>query len=246
MKTLEKEYSEWEYEEEEEDKEEELDNNSSEEDEEDQESEESKKNLKDEDEVEVELGDKKEKVTLSELKKGYMRQSDYTRKTQELSKKDEKKVVDKSKEIIENKEDYPEEDVKAAEYFMKIAKDKFGLLTKEEYEAEKNKEKQINELDNSFKKLSSDVEKMKGMPKVEEDDLIEYMQKTGIHNPKAAYLSKYDTEYRDYIIKKSKGDSSYATDHQGDKTQPKDKKIDVRTDEGHRSYLKDILHKMQK
>ncbi|MHA1586439.1 MAG: hypothetical protein ACTSUW_03780 [Candidatus Heimdallarchaeota archaeon] len=246
MLNKEKEYSEWEYEEKDkEDEEEELDDYSSEEDE-DQESEESEKNLDDDEEVEIELGDKKEKVTLSELKKGYMRQSDYTRKTQELSKKDEQKVMDKSKEVIENKDDYPEDDVKAAEYFIKIAKDKFGLLTKDEYEAEKMKEKQINELDDSFKNLSSEVKKMKGMPKIDEDDLIDYMKKTGIHNPKAAYLSKYDTEYRDYIIKKSKGNSSYSTDKKGKIPDNNEKKVDVSTDEGHRSYLKDILHKMQK
>ena len=237
METLEKEYSDWEYEEEEEEEEAEQH--------EEEESEEDDPNSDSEDsEVEIEIDGQKQKVTLEELKKGYMRQSDYTRKTQELSKKDEKKVVDKAKEVVKNKDDYPEQDVETAEYLIKIAKDKFGLMTKDEYEADRQREKQMSELDNSFKKLSTEVSKMKGMPKVDDNELLEYMKESGIHNPKAAYLNKYDAEYREYIIKKSKGNSSYQSDKGGKKPEPKSNEIDVKTEEGHRSFIADEIAKL--
>lgn len=235
MKELNKEYSEWEYEEEEEE-EEHLDENSSEEDDEDQDSDDSK--------VEIEIDGKKQEVSLDELKKGYMRQSDYTRKTQELSNKDKEKVIDKAQDVVDNKDDYPEEDVKTAEYLIKIAKDKLGLLTRDEYEAEKQQEKQISELENSFSELSKETSKMKGMPKVDKDELLEYMKETGIHNPKSAYLTKYDSEYRDYIVKQSKGNTSYRSDKGGKKTEPKSKDVDINTEEGHRSFLLDEIAKM--
>lgn len=236
------EYSEWEYEEEEEEEEEERDESSESEEEDDDNHESDSDNS----EVELEIDGKKQKVTLEELKKGYMRQSDYTKKTQELSKKDEKKVTDKAEKIIENEDDYPEEDVKAAKYLISIAKNKFGLMTRDEFELERNKDRQISALDKSFDKLTKEVSKMKGMPKVNQDELLDYMKETGIHNPRAAYINKHEAEYRDFIIKKSKGDKSYLSDKGGKKPEPKSKKIDMDTDEGQRAFLSEEIAKITK
>lgn len=247
MEELKKEYSEWEYEEEEEEDfsgEEGSGEGEGGSGEEGGENKGGKEDL----EVEVEIDGQKQKVTLDELKKGYMRQADYTRKTQELaqlSKKDQNKVLDKAQNIVDNKEDYPEEDVKTAEYLIKIAKDKFGLMTREEYEAEKMREKQLAELESSFKKLEKEVSQMKGMPPVNQDELLEYMKETGIHNPRSAYLTKYESEYKDYILRQAKGSTAYKTDKGGQKIEPKEKKIDVSTDEGLSAFLKDEIGKIK-
>jgi hypothetical protein len=56
-------------------------------------------------------------VSLNDLQKGYMRQSDYTKKTQELSK--ERKAMEEAKEkASQPKEDVPD-DVVAARKFLR-------------------------------------------------------------------------------------------------------------------------------
>lgn len=210
----------------------------------------------DETEIEIELDGKKEKLTLAEIKKGYMRQSDYTKKTQELSKGDEKKITDQAKKVVDNPEDFPEADVKAAEYFLKIAKSKFGLITREEYEAEKNHEKAVSEFETSMKSSRGEVNKMRkeveGSTLPEWDDsydekVMEFMKDNGIRNPKVAYLAMNDAAYRDHIIKQSKGTKGYKTEKKGDDPKDKggDKKFDVHTEEGHRNFLQSELNKMK-
>jgi hypothetical protein len=71
------------------------------------------------------------------------------------------------------------------------------------------------------------------------------MQETGIMNPKAAYLNMHDAEYRNFIIKQSKGDTSYRSDKGGKKVEPQEKVVDTRTDEGHRSFIADELKKLK-
>jgi hypothetical protein len=86
---------------------------------------------------------------------------------------------------------------------------------------------------------------MKGMPAWNEDEVLSHMQSTGIHNPLAAYKDLHDAEYRNWIIKQSKGDTSYQTDKGGKKVEPTKKEVDVSTEEGHRSYLADELRKLK-
>lgn len=69
-----------------------------------------------------------EQISLEELKKSYRRQSDYTKKSQELAK--EKKEFEKQLKQLENNNE--DEDVKAAEAFLKSK----GYLTKEEMQQE--------------------------------------------------------------------------------------------------------------
>jgi len=207
--------------------------------------------------VEVEIDGKKETITLGELRKGYMRQSDYTKKTQELkenvessSPEEKKEAVTNAQEVVDNPQNFSSEDVETARTLLKIVKGsglakEFGLMTKEEFESEKAKEKQIAEVGKKFDSADSEVKKMKGMPAFNEGEIIEHMQATGIHDPLAAYLNKYDSQYRNYIIKQSKGDSSYKSDKGGKKPEPNKKEIDVRTDEGQTAFLSDELQKMK-
>lgn len=209
--------------------------------------------IADDTEVEVEVDGKKEKVSLAELRKGYLRQSSYTKKMQELSATEKKDIVDKSKEVIENKDDYPAEDVKAAEYFLKIAKAKFGLMTREDFEAEESKKTAVTEFTKKIGTAQEEVSKMvfkddKGvehkMPKFDEDEIIDWMKETGIHNPLAAYKDKYESELQDFIIKRSKGSTSYRSDKGGKKPEPTKKEHNVRTPEGHRALIGDLIDEM--
>lgn len=247
-----KRYSPWEYEEEEQKEEREEE---SEEEKSQRESEEAeaakaaaeKQAELDNAEVEVEIDGKKEKFTVAELKKGYLRQADYTKKTQELSEKEKKEkeaVEEKAKKVVENPDEFPEADVKAAEYLLKIGKSKFGLMTREEYEAEESKKKTVSEFQSKLDSASSEVKKMKGMPEFDEDTIIKHMQDTGIHNPMAAYKDLYEAEYVDYKIKLAKGGSGYHTEKNGEKVEPKKKEYNIRSDQGHRDYLTDELAKM--
>jgi len=197
-------------------------------------------------EVEIEVDGKIEKMTLAEVKKGYMRQADYTKKTQELSKQEKKEIEDTAKKVVENKDEFPEEDVKAAEYILKIGKSKFGLMTREEYEAEKQREKDVDAYTNVMAKATDSVSKMKGMPAFNEEEIIEHMKETGIHNPLAAYKDKYEAEYFDWRVKQIKGNSGYGTEKKGEHIEPNKKTYNVKTADGHRDYLMDEIKKMSK
>jgi hypothetical protein len=83
------------------------------------------------------------------------------------------------------------------------------------------------------------------MPAWNEDEILNYMQESGINDPVAAYLRKYDAQYRDFIIKQSKGTTSYKSDKGGKKIEPNDKPLDVRSEEGHRSFISDEIAKMR-
>lgn len=208
--------------------------------------------LSDDEVIKVKVDGKIVEMTRGELSAGYMRQSDYTRKTQELAEKlktatpeQRKDVVNKAQEIVDNPDDFPAEDVKTAEYLISIFKKKFGLMTREDLEAEKAKEKQVTEFSQKLDTAKTEIGKMKGMPAWNEDEIIDFMQESGIHDPMAAYLRKYDAQYRDFIIKSAKGDTSYKSDKGGKKPEPTEKPIDVSTEEGHRSFISDELRKMK-
>jgi hypothetical protein len=226
----------------------------------DQQPEEKKDQLLDDTPITITTKDgQQETVTLEELRNGYMRQSDYTRKSQEVaeikkqlqgaSPEQKREVTDKAQEIISNPENFSDQDVETARTLLRIVKAKglakeFGFITQEELQAEKEKEKRVQQVNNQFNEAKSKAKEMKGMPSFNEDDVLEHMEKTGIHNPYVAYLNLNDSKYRDYIIKQAKGDSSYRSDKGGKKPEPKAKEIDIRTEEGHRSFLADEIRKL--
>ena len=213
----------------------------------------------------VKIDGKIVEMTAGELAKGYMRQSDYTRKTQDLKKlpeKEQKVEIEKAKDIVENPENFKPEDIATAEYLLKIAKStgiakKLGLMTREDYDAEESKKKMVSKFNSELDSTKTEVSKMTfsyqengksvkfSMPPFNEDEIIDYMQESGIHNAKAAYLQKYDAQYRDFIIKQAKGSTSYKSDKGGKKVEPNDKPLDVRTEEGHRSFLSEEIKKLQ-
>lgn len=207
--------------------------------------------------VKVKIDGQVVEMTAGELAKGYMRQSDYTRKTQELSEKmknaspeEKKEITAKANEIVDNPEKFTDDDVNTAKYLLKVIKStglakEFGLLTKEEMEAEKAKEKQVAEFSSKLDSAKSEVAKMKGMPAWDEEAVINFMQESGIHDPYAAYLRMHDAQYRNYIIKQSKGDTSYQSDKGGKKIEPHEKTVDVRSEEGHRSFLANEISKLK-
>jgi len=208
-------------------------------------------------------------MTAKELSEGYMRHSDYTRKTQDLAEKmkdatpaEKKEVETKANEIVENPEKFSDDDVNTAKYLLKVIKQtgiakEFGLLTREELDAEKAKEKQVAEFSSNLDSAKTDVSKMTvsyqengktvkfAMPAWDEEKVLNHMQETGIMNAKAAYLNLYDAEYRSFIIKQSKGSTSYQSDKGGKKVDPQEKVVDTRTEEGHRSFIADKLAKLK-
>lgn len=219
--------------------------------------------------VKVKIDGKIVTMTAKELSEGYMRHSDYTRKTQDLAEKmknatpaEKKEVETKANEIVDNPEKFTDDDVNTAKYLLKVIKGtgiakEFGLLTREELDAEKAKEKQVAEFSQNLDSAKTDVSKMTvsyqengktvkfSMPAWDEEAVLNHMQETGIMNPKAAYLNMHDAEYRNFIIKQSKGDTSYRSDKGGKKVEPQEKVVDTRTDEGHRSFIADELAKLK-
>lgn len=219
--------------------------------------------------VKVKIDGKIVTMTAKELSEGYMRHSDYTRKTQDLAEKmknatpaEKKEVETKANEIVENPEKFTDDDVNTAKYLLKVIKGtgiakEFGFLTREELDAEKAKEKQVAEFSSNLDSAKTDVSKMTvsyqdngktvkfSMPAWNEEEVLNHMQETGIMNAKAAYLHMHDAEYRNFIIKQSKGDTSYRSDKGGKKVEPQEKVVDLRTEEGHRSFLADEIAKLK-
>lgn len=98
-----------------------------------------------------------EKLTIDELKKGYLRQSDYTKKTQELK-------------TVNRQENSDEEDVQKA---IKLLKEN-GLLTREDLENEKRMERlfsQVPEISDK-RKVIEDLSRLQN--KSPEDIIVQY------------------------------------------------------------------------
>jgi hypothetical protein len=159
-------------------------------------------------------------VDIDELKKGYMRQSDYTRKTQELASKarsEQQAELDKARQVIENKDEYPEEDVKAAEYFIKIAKDKFGLLTKQEFDEIKRAEENRARLEGQLQEVDKLSEKY-GVKAPDKDELINYMKENQVYNAVTAFKAMKEDEIFEARLKKAReGKKFYDTEKKTEK-----------------------------
>jgi len=162
------------------------------------------------------------KVTRKEGRDGYMRQQDYTRKTQELSSK-QKEDEAKARKMVENPEYYPAEDVKTAEYFLKILKSKYGIITKEEFDAEIEKRDMHDKISKQFDSVDKYAEEL-GIKKPERLKLIDHMKENQIHSPLAAFKDLYE----DYIFqaklkKANAGNKKYDTERKGEKPPVKGK-----------------------
>lgn len=182
---------------------------------------------------EIELDDGT-KITIDELKKGYMRQSDYTRKTQELANlRKGNQPTGKDEEGGSGK--YPKEDVEAAKYFAKIAKDELGLMTKEEFE----RERAIDQLEENIEKTIATAKK-DGIS-VKRDELITYMQKHNLPPDVAFREMKRDELMAKAIEKANKKKQGYFADTGTGKPKPSKKKYDVSTQEGLEQYALDQL-----
>lgn len=162
------------------------------------------------------------KVTRKEARDGYMRHQDYTRKTQELSQK-EKEQMTKSQKIVENPEDYPAEDVKTAEYFLKILKSKYGIITKEEFDAEIEKRDMHDKISKQFDSVDKYAEEL-GIKKPERLKLIDHMKENQIHSPLAAFKDLYEDDIFQAKLKKANaGNKKYDTERKGEKPPVKGK-----------------------
>ena len=275
MKEKEKKYSKWEYEEVDEDQDDQdpnKDPNANPDGTEDEDPSKTEDDYSDDTPVKVKIDGKIVEMTAKELAEGYMRQSDYTRKSQEVAEMrkqiqnatpaEKKEVTEKAEEIIANPENFSKEDVETARTLLKIVKSsglakEFGLMTREDFEAEEARKKQVQEFGTKLDSAKTEVSKMAvsyqengktvkfSMPAWDEDAVLNYMQESGIHDPLAAYLRMNDAQYRDFIIKQAKGNSSYKSDKGGKKIEPNDKPINVRTEEGHRNFLADEIAKLK-
>lgn len=98
-----------------------------------------------------------EKITLDELKKGYLRQSDYTKKMQAMK-----------SEKPESNED--PEDVQKA---IKLLKEN-GMLTREDYENEKKLDKLFSSIPELSEKRKIIEDLSKSQNKSAEDVIVEY------------------------------------------------------------------------
>ena len=191
------------------------------------------------DDTEIEVDG--EKMTLGEFKKefkeGTMRQSDYTRKTQELA--EERKRLSEPPAPKSGEDEFDPEDEKAADLLVKIAKKRHGLMTREEYEREREAEKFGTDLNSTIGKWNKNPE----LPKITDTELIEFMKESNIHNPEVALREMFKDEWLNYeIAQRAKGKKGYSAEKQGEKIPPKKKTYNLNTDEGMKDMIKDELN----
>jgi hypothetical protein len=195
------------------------------------------------DDTEIEVNG--EKIKVGELKQGYQRQSDYTKKMQELAK--ERETI-KSKEKTEDKEDdsdIPENDRKTAKYLLKIAledpelKKEFGIITEKELATREA----VQQLSAQSEKMAKEYDGKNGLPKFEEKEILQLMHDEGIRNMQTAYNVKYSDEISDWKASQKKGNTSYKTEGKGAPIQPKKKQF-ANSREGQQERASSILDEM--
>lgn len=117
------------------------------------------------DDTEIELGEDKKPVKLAELKKGYLRQSDYTKKTQELS--TQREEVEQAQEKLKPVQDWLERIETNPYVFQQIEKalteyQNTGILPIEEVLQDAQYSKYINHLWAENTKLTKERDSLKG------------------------------------------------------------------------------------
>jgi hypothetical protein len=183
-----------------------------------------------------------EKVTVGEMKAGYMRQSDYTKKTQEIAREREEFEKSKQPPAPQGEEEYTPEDEKAAEVLFRIGKKKFGLMTREEFEREREAEQFGNKLNSVLGKWNKNPD----LPKTTDTELVDFMKENNIHNPDVALREMHQEEWLSQEFKnRSKGKKGYSSEKQGQRIEPKPKTYDFKKDEGMRDFLQDEINKVK-
>jgi len=72
--------------------------------------------------------------------------------------------------------------------------DELGLITKDRFNQEYNSVRQAEKLLDGMTKYSKDLDGSDGRPKFDVDEILEYMNETGIQDYKIAYKIKYDDQ----------------------------------------------------
>ncbi len=191
------------------------------------------------DDTEVEVNG--EKIKISELKAGHMRQSDYTKKMQELA--EERKNTEKPKEKPKESE-FPEADRKTAKYLLDIAlkdpelRKEYGLLT----ERDLAQRDAVRQLTAESESLVKEFDGKNGLPKFNEKDVLEHMQEEGFRSMRKAYIDMVSDspEYIEWLTNQKKGSTVYKTEGKGAPIQPKKKEF-PKTVQGFKDQASSIL-----
>lgn len=125
---------------------------------------------------------------------------EYTKTTQELAelRRAENERL-KAQEDAKKLQEQPADDNQLElEETKKLLKGKFGVITEDEFETRFKQrytvERQAERLYDQLTNLASDINGEDGRPKFDSDEILSYMQTTGIPNPEAAYKFKYEKE----------------------------------------------------
>ena len=93
--------------------------------------------------------------------------------------------------------------------------EELGLITKDRFNQEYNSVRQAEKLLDEMTKYAKDLDGSDGRPKFDIDEILEYMNESGINDFKVAYKIKYDdqlTLWKDKEINKSKKPGLYTQD----------------------------------
>ena len=120
-------------------------------------------------------------------------------------------------------------------------------MTRAEFESDQAQKKQNEEVETNFKKANDFVESLrskpagKDLPKFSEPEVIEFMRANGIFEPTVAYKMMNEAKWIDYNIKLAKGSTSYKSEKNGERIEPKKKEFNVRNPEDARNAILDDI-----
>lgn len=132
-------------------------------------------------------------------------ESDYTKKSQRLAEL-EKQATPPKKE-----DEFDPEDEKIADQLYTILKKKHGLLTRAEVE----EQKQLDNIDRTFKGLEKTYKGEDGLPKFDTNKVLKFMQENGYPPQLAedAFKKMHEKEFLAYAVKKAvEGKGGYETE----------------------------------
>lgn len=95
--------------------------------------------------------------------------------------------------------------------------EELGLITKDRFNQEYNQVRQAEKLLDGMNKYSKELDGSDGRPKFDIDEILEYMNETGIQDYKIAYKIKYDdqlSEWKTRELQKSRKSGLYTEESQ--------------------------------
>ena len=95
--------------------------------------------------------------------------------------------------------------------------EELGLITKDRFNQEYNQVRQAEKLLDGMNKYSKELDGTDGRPKFDIDEILEYMNETGIQDYKVAYKVKYDdqlSEWKTRELQKSRKSGLYTEESQ--------------------------------